>query len=180
MLAYTWLGVMYLSKKYIDTIDPMCVGWGVIDDVTLQWHTLTAGIYKWEAGTPNIIWAASLLASLRYWDRIGGYATLHRQEQILLDRVVEYIGSLPDSVRLVWPAVDQERIGVFSFVLEENPLDVADRLADNKICVRVGGHCAHPLVYHLQSQQLLRMSMYLYNTVEDIDQFFAYFLWKKC
>jgi selenocysteine lyase/cysteine desulfurase len=55
-------------------------------------------------------------------------------------------------------------------------MDIADRLAENNICVRVGGHCAHPLVHHFQSQQLLRMSSYLYNTVDDIHQFFAYFL----
>jgi cysteine desulfurase/selenocysteine lyase len=60
--------------------------------------------------------------------------------------------------------------------MDEHVADVADYLADNNICVRTGAHCAHPLVYHLQSQQLLRMSTYLYNTVDDIDQFFAYFL----
>jgi cysteine desulfurase / selenocysteine lyase len=179
MLAYTGLGVMYLSKRYIDALEPMCVGWGVIDDVTIQWHTLTTGSSKWEAGTPNIIWAISLLASLQYRDWIGGYATLAVQEQKLLDVVSGYIRSLDPSIRLIWPDIEQERIAIFSFALDEHPMDIVDRLAENNICVRVGGHCAHPLVHHFQSQQLLRMSSYLYNTVDDIHQFFAYFLWKK-
>ncbi len=179
MMAYTGIGAMYLSRKYRDTLDPLCVWWWAIDDVTVEWCTLASWLSKWEAGTPNIIGAASLLASLQYRDWIGGYATLHRQEQKLLYKIADYIWLLPDGVRLVWPTVDQERIGIFSFALEENSLDVVDRLAGNNICVRSGGHCAHPLIHHFQWKQLLRVSTYLYNTVDDIDQFFAYFLWKK-
>lgn len=36
MLAYTGLGVMYLAQKHIDVLDPLCVGGGVIEDVTTQ------------------------------------------------------------------------------------------------------------------------------------------------
>lgn len=173
MLAYTWLGVMYLSNKHIESLDPLCVGGGVIDDVTTQWHGLVHGIEKFEAGTPNVIGAASLLAALRYIDWIGGYGTLHGIEQANIVYVLTKIATLPSSIRLIGLDSSDARIGVFSFATDENAIDVADRLADANICVRVGGHCAHPLLYHLKEQQLLRMSCYLYTTKEDIDRFFS-------
>jgi len=173
MLAYTWLGVMYLATKHIDTLDPLCVGGGVIEDVTVQSHSLVRGIEKFEAGTPNVIGAASLLAALRYIDWIGWYATLREKESVIIAYVLDRLQTLPKTVRLVWSQKQEGRIGIFSFATEENPLDIADRMAEDNVCVRVGGHCAHPLLYHLKEQQLLRMSCYLYTTKEDIDKFFS-------
>lgn len=176
ILAYTGLGVMYLADKHIETLDPLCVGGGVIDDVTTQWHGLIHGIEKFEAGTPNVIGAASLLAALRYIDWIGGYGTLHGIEQANIAYILTKIASLPSSIRLVGVDRPEDRIAVFSFATDENAVDIADRLADDNICVRVGGHCAHPLLYHLNKQQLLRMSCYVYTTKDDIDSFFSVLL----
>lgn len=173
MLAYTWLGVMYLASKHIETLDPLCVGGGVIDDVTTQWHGLVHGIEKFEAGTPNIIGAASLLAALRYIDWIGGYGTLHGIEQDNIVYIFTKIASLPSSIRLIGSHNIDSRIAIFSFATDENTIDIADRLADANVCVRVGWHCAHPLLYHLNEKQLLRMSCYVYTTKEDIDRFFS-------
>jgi len=53
--------------------------------------------------------------------------------------------------------------------------DVADAFAHHSICVRAGHHCAEPL---MQSQCIMgsvRMSLFLYNTHEDIDRFFQAF-----
>jgi len=177
MLAYTWLGVMYLAENYIGSLDPLCVGGGVIEDVTTQWSSLVRGIEKFEAGTPNIIGAASLLAALRYIDWIWWYGTLHRIEQENIVYILEKIITLPASIRLVGVHSSDARIAVFSFATDEHALDVADRLADAKVCVRVGWHCAHPLLYHLKEQQLLRMSCYMYTTKEDIDRFFSVLVW---
>lgn len=177
MLAYTWLGVMYLAENYIGSLDPLCVGGGVIEDVTTQWSSLVRGIEKFEAGTPNIIGAASLLAALRYIDWIWGYGTLHCIEQENIAYILEKIVTLPTSIRLVGVNSSDARIALFSFATDEHALDIADRLADAKICVRVGGHCAHPLLYNLKEQQLLRMSCYVYTTKEDIDRFFSVLVW---
>lgn len=66
------------------------------------------------------------------------------------------------------------RIGVFSFAVPgKNALDVADALADKHICVRAGGHCAHPLLYFIDQKSLIRISVSLYNDINDIDRFFA-------
>ena len=54
-----------------------------------------------------------------------------------------------------------DRIGVFSFAVPgKNALDIADALADKHICVRAGGHCAHPLL--LYCVKLCRLYHILY------------------
>ena len=45
---------------------------------------------------------------------------------------------------------------------------MADALAEEGICVRAGHHCTEPLHTHLGLPATLRMSLYLYNTKEDI------------
>lgn len=172
MLAYTGLWVMYLAKKYIDWLDPLCVGGGVIWDVTTYWHDLVVWIEKFESGTPNIVGAVSLLAALRYIDWIWWYSRLIGVEQENIRYILEKIQKLPENIRLVWLSSQKWRVAIFSFAMDKNVIDVADALADKNICVRVGGHCAHPLLYALGEKQLLRMSCYVYTTKEDIDKFF--------
>jgi cysteine desulfurase / selenocysteine lyase len=45
-------------------------------------------------------------------------------------------------------------------------------MAENNICIRAGKHCAHPFLNILKIKQASRMSLYIYNTFEDIDKFF--------
>jgi len=66
-------------------------------------HTLVYGAARWEAGTPNIIAAVSLLAALRYIDWIGGYAALQAQEKQVIDLVWSTISTLSDGIRLIGP-----------------------------------------------------------------------------
>lgn len=46
-------------------------------------------------------------------------------------------------------------------------------MAQKNICIRCGGHCTHPFFQHIEKNGACRMSLYLYNTVDDIDKFFV-------
>jgi len=60
MMAYTGIGVVYLKKEWIKKLVPI-IRWGwTIEDVSTEGHTLLGNSDKFEAGTPNIIWAVSL------------------------------------------------------------------------------------------------------------------------
>jgi cysteine desulfurase/selenocysteine lyase len=50
--------------------------------------------------------------------------------------------------------------------------DVADMMAEKNICIRSGLHCAHPFLHKINLNHTSRMSLYIYNTHEDIDKFF--------
>jgi cysteine desulfurase/selenocysteine lyase len=137
---------------------------------------LTSGPSKFEAGTPNIIWAVSLLKSLEYIDSIWWMTTVWKHEYELMEYALKKWKVLIDKwlVELVWPQSLKDRVGVFSFVVNsmKNFQLVGEKFAEKNIAVRCWGHCAYPLHKVLDKQWTCRMSMYLYNDKEDVDKFF--------
>ncbi|HKL43673.1 MAG TPA: aminotransferase class V-fold PLP-dependent enzyme, partial [Candidatus Absconditabacterales bacterium] len=75
VMAYTGIGVVYLKKDWIKNLNPMISGGGAIKDVDISGYSLPRNSSKFEAGTPNIIGAVSLLKSLEYIKSIGGIET---------------------------------------------------------------------------------------------------------
>jgi len=65
-MSYTGIGAVYLKKEWMRKLDPMVAGGGTVEDVSVTGHRLASGAGKWEAGTPNIIGAASLLYAINY------------------------------------------------------------------------------------------------------------------
>ena len=50
-----------------------------------------------------------------------------------------------------------------------HPFDLAAILDRQKVAVRVGQHCAEPLMDRLSVESAVRASLGLYNNFEDID-----------
>jgi cysteine desulfurase/selenocysteine lyase len=76
-------------------------------------------------------------------------------------------------IRILGSHKSKNRLGVFSFVFENHhPNDIAEMLADEGICVRSWHHCTEPLHNFFGIGGSVRMSLYIYNTKEDIDRFF--------
>jgi len=48
--------------------------------------------------------------------------------------------------------------------------DAASYLASKNVCVRSGNHCAKILVNFLQVSATIRVSLYFYNTIDEVDQ----------
>jgi len=172
LYAYTWLGVMYLAKNHIQALSPLLSWGGAITDVRLDWNDLAQWFAKFEAGTPNLIAAASLLYALEYIDWIGWYATITKHTENLTSLFLDWFWK-ENCVNLVGNALLTDRIWVFSFSIEwMSSHDVADAFAEQNICVRSGGHCAHPLVHAIDSSGLVRVSIGLSTTTDDCTYFF--------
>ena len=67
------------------------------------------------------------------------------------------------------PAPDR-RGGILSFTLEGvHPHDVAQILDADGVCVRAGHHCTQPVMRRYGLAATSRASVYLYNTMDDLD-----------
>ena len=67
---------------------------------------------------------------------------------------------------------DLDKLGVFTFNLKDiHPHDISWILDGEGIAVRSGHHCAQPLMRKLAIDNAVRASLYLYNTMEEIDSF---------
>ena len=75
-----------------------------------------------------------------------------------------------DSIRIIGTA--EKKIPLISFVMEGiHPHDIGTILDTEGIAVRVGQHCAQPLMDQFQVPATVRLSLALYNTTEEIDTF---------
>ena len=174
MMAYTGIWAVYLKKEWMKKLSPM-MAWGwIVEDVSISGHTLTSGSDKFEAGTPNIIWAASLLKAIEYIESIGWIGQVRSHEQELTAVSLKKFEQLAGRVQLVGSFDSKQRIGAFSFVInkEANFNTIWEAFAAQNIAVRCGGHCAYPLHKQLGLGGTCRMSTYLYNDQADLEKFF--------
>ena len=166
MLAPTGTGVLWMRDE---SIEPLYLGGGMIEEVTTDGYRLSSGYQKYEAGTPNIVGSIGLRAAVKYLDLIG-MDTVRSHEAVLTSRLIAGLSSV-EGVRIIGPPAGPDRIGVVSFTVEGmHPHDVAHILDDQySIIVRSGHHCCMPLMHHLGlTDGTVRASPYVYNTEEEI------------
>jgi len=173
MMTYTGIWVMYIKKEWIKKLVPIIRGGGTIEDVSIEWHSLVENSDKFEAGTPNIIWAVSLLKAIEYIKSIGGMKKIREHEQKLVKRCLEGFKKFQDKVEIFWP-MNSDRVAVFSFLLPNNTNfnTIGEAFAEQNIAIRCGGHCAYPLHKRFKKSGTCRMSAYVYNNEDDIARFF--------
>ncbi|MFA7298433.1 MAG: cysteine desulfurase [Candidatus Absconditabacterales bacterium] len=173
MLAYTGIGAIYLKKEWIKKLTPMILGGGTIEDVSIEGHTLAGNSDKFEAGTPNIIGAVSLLKALEYIKSIGGMKTVREHEQKLVKLCLEGFTKFKETIEILGP-LTTDRIAAFSFILSDNANfnNIGEIFAEQNIAIRCGGHCAYPLHKRFKKSGTCRMSAYIYNDEADITKFF--------
>lgn len=172
VLADSGIWVLWWKKDYLEKFSPAISGGWAISEVTCGGYTDARLPNKFEAGTPNMTWAVSLLKAFEYIENIWWFEKIEEVEAPLVEYFLSRLPELPN-VTLIWSKNPENRVWVFSLVFEGiHSHDVAEILAEKNIAVRSGKHCAHPfynLVWHGNS---VRVSFYIYNTKEDIDKFF--------
>lgn len=173
MMAYTGIWIIYLQKKWIKTLVPMIRWWWTIEDVSIQGHTLATNSDKFEAGTPNIIGAVSLLKALEYIKSIWWMKKIREHEQKLVKLCLDGFKKFQDKIEILWPSTS-DRIAIFSFLLTKNTNfnNIGEQFAAQNIAIRCGGHCAYPLHKRFKKAGTCRMSAYIYNDEADIARFF--------
>lgn len=171
VMSDTGIGFFYWRKDLLQKMDPAFCGGGAINSVTIDWYTPAGLPFRHEPGTPHIAGAVSLLAALDYIDSIGWFAVIEQYERELIEYALEQFSILPSSIRLIGSQKSENRLGVFSFAFDaHHPNDIAEQLADSGICVRSWHHCTDPLHSTLGIGGSLRISLYFYNTREDVER----------
>ncbi|WP_245926560.1 aminotransferase class V-fold PLP-dependent enzyme [Methanospirillum lacunae] len=166
MLGPTGTGVLWMAE---DSLEPLLLGGGMIDDVTTDGYLVASGYSKYEAGTPNIAGAFGLRAAVKYLNAIG-MGAIEAHEDVLTRKLLSGLSGI-EGVTIIGPPEGEKRIGVVSFIVEGlHPHEVAHILDDQySIIVRSGHHCCMPLMQYLNLPDgTVRASLYLYNTEEEI------------
>ncbi|MFK7780173.1 MAG: aminotransferase class V-fold PLP-dependent enzyme [Candidatus Gracilibacteria bacterium] len=172
LFADSGIGVLWGKTNLLNKLKPVFSGGGAIstvDEACFKYAKLPG---KFEPGTPNLTGAVSLLKALEYIESIGGFEKIEEIENELTKYTLEKFNRR-EEIKLLGSSKVENRIGVFTFIIPNtHSHDIADVFADNNICVRSGKHCAHPFLNKVKINNATRMSLYIYNTHEDIDIFF--------
>ena len=168
MLGPTGGGILWGEMGQLENMDPFMGGGEMIDVVTMESSTWNSVPYKFEAGTPNFAQAVGLGAAVDYLENIS-MEKVDEHEQELTIYALTKLGKI-DGLHLY--GNPPKRGGVISFNLENiHPHDLAQFLNEDNIAIRVGHHCAQPLLKTLGETATARMSFYIYNDESDIDKF---------
>ena len=168
MLGPTGIGVLWGKTEYLEEMDPFMGGGEMINTVTMESSTWNDIPYKFEAGTPNFAQAVGLGAAIDYLQNIG-MNNIATHEQMLIKYALGKLNQI-DGLRIHGSAKD--RSGVISFNMDGiHPHDLAQFLNEDNIAIRVGHHCAQPLLKALGETATARMSFYIYNDESDVDKF---------
>jgi len=172
VMALSGIWVLWWKKELLNELTPSFSGGWAIGEVTCSKYTSAWLPDKFEPGTPNIVWAVSLLKAFEYIEYIGWFQKIEEIEEELIDYFLEKIKNY-ENIEIIGSNKKKNRVWVFSIVLNNyHSNDVAEILAENGIAVRSGKHCAHPLFARSWYANSIRVSLYLYNTKKDIDKFF--------
>ncbi len=167
MCGPTGIGVLYGKKALLDEMAPIEFGGDMNDNVDLYSATWKETPYKFETGTPPIAEAIGLGEAVNYLESIG-LDNIAKHEKVLKDYTLEKLKKISG----VTIYNETTETGIISFNLDNvHPHDAVTFFDGDNICMRAGHHCAQLIIKWLNVSATLRISFYLYNTIEDCDKF---------
>ena len=170
MLGPTGIGCLWASAEVLASMPPFITGGSMIETVTMEASTFAEPPKRFEAGVPMVAQAVGLAAACDYLDALG-MDKVAAHEAALTAHALAALGEV-DGVRIVGPTDLVDRGSAVSFVVEGvHPHDVGQVLDSRGIAVRVGHHCAWPGCRAMDVPATTRMSTYIYNDTQDVDDF---------
>ncbi len=167
MLGPTGVGVLYGKYNLLERLVPREYGGGMNADFNSSGEYSLKDIpTRFEAGTQNIAGVIGLGAAIDYLEKVE-LDNIHRYEMELRHYLVEKLEKI-DNIKIYNRNVES---GLVLFnVGDYFSQDVAIYLNQFKICVRAGNHCAKMLHEVICDRATCRISLYFYNTKEEIDK----------
>ena len=167
MCGPTGVGVLYGKEELLNDIEPIIFGGGMNADFS----TDGTRIYKTmpdrlEAGTPNIAGVIGFGYIIKYLMNIG-FDNIHKYELELKNYLVSRLKEIKEIT--IYNSHSQSGIvtinydGIF-------PQDLSIYLDKYNICTRAGNHCAKILKDEIHIKNTCRISLYFYNSKEEIDK----------
>lgn len=162
----TGIGVLYGKAALLEEMPPFLGGGDMIRSVSFERTTFAPPPQRFEAGTPPILEAIGLDAAIKYVSRIG-MERIAAHEHDLLQRATQKLSAI-EGLKL--HGTVPGKCSILSFTLDAaHAHDVGTIIDREGVAIRVGHHCAMPLMERLGVAATARASFALYNTEEEVD-----------
>ncbi len=167
----TGVGILYGKKELLEAMPPYHGGGDMVVSVGPDSIVYQPPPLKFEAGTPMIAQVIGLGAALKYVYSIG-FDTIHRREQELMEMLLIELATIP-GITLYGPPLDS-RGAIVSFTVDGmHPMDIGMMLDTRGVAIRTGQHCSEPTMDRFGVTSMVRVSLGVYNTVDDITIFLS-------
>lgn len=169
MLGPTGTGVFYARKELLEKMEPLNVGGGTVVGTTLEGFEFLTAPEKFEAGLQDYAGVIGLGAAADYLREVG-LENVHKHEVLLNKKLRNALSSM-GNIGLIGPI--ENETSVTSFTVENIDAHQVAQLLDKtaKIMVRSGQFCVHSWFAEREIEGAVRVSLYLYNTEEEIEKF---------
>lgn len=167
MCGPTGVGVLIGRMELLEKMEPLFYGGGMNNFFEEDnSYELKAIPTRFEAGTPPIAEVIGLGEAIKYLMNIG-MDKIHEQEVKLKKYLIDKISNIKN-VTVYNKSSDSGILalnvdGVFA-------QDLSIFLNKYNVCVRAGNHCAKMLKDEMNIKNTVRVSMYFYNNLEDVDK----------
>ena len=167
MCGPTGVGVLVGKSNLLSEMDTLFYGGGMNqffeEDGSYELKEVPV---KFEAGTPPIAEVIGLREAILYLESIG-LDKIHEHEMMLKKKLVSELEKI-DNIILYNKNSDS---GILSFNIDGVfAQDSSIYLNHYNIYVRAGNHCAKLLKDVMGIKNTVRVSMYLYNSLEDVER----------
>ena len=160
------IGALWGRAELLEAMPPWHGGGEMIESVSFAKTTYAKIPHKFEAGTPSIADTIAMGVALEYLMEIG-FEAMQAHEHELLEYATAQLSAIP-GLRIIGTSAD--KAGVISFVLEGiHAADAGMILDEQGIAVRVGQHCAEPVMDFFKVPATIRASFAFYNTRAEVD-----------
>jgi len=168
MLGPSGVGVLWGRRELLAALPPFLTGGSMIEIVEMDRTTFLPPPQRFEAGVPMTAQAVGLAAAVDYLRALGMDAVAAHEDR-LTARALDLLGEIP-GVGIVGPRDLTDRGSAVSFTVDGiHPHDVGQVLDERGVAVRVGHHCARPIVRRYGIPATTRATFYVYNTPDEVD-----------
>lgn len=168
MCGPTGVGVLYGKRELLEELIPTNFGGGMNESFDNPNEIYLKDLpIRLEAGTPNIAGVIGFGAAIDYLNKVGMDNIALKEAELK-----RYLISKLDKIKHIESINGEAETGIVAFNVDGVfPQDVAIYLDKYNVCVRAGNHCAKILKNTLGIKNTVRVSLYFYNTKEEIDDF---------
>ena len=166
MLGPTGVGVLYGKYELLKKMMPVKYGGGMNLYYGEEGVSLVEIPYRFEAGTPNISGIIAFSESIKFLNKVG-FGNIELKEKHLRKYLLSELKKIP------YIKIYNESVASNIVLINIDGITSGDLglyLNTKNICVRSGKHCTKMLGDESGFEDTVRISLYFYNSYEEIDK----------